>query len=316
MTVDYTPWYIFVKDIYFIQLNQKNMDVSIFGATGQQGAAVVREALRKGHKVRAVARSKEKIDSHYGTEVESVEADFNDTQSIINAIDGQDAAFIHLPNPSNIHEPTKWISNLIEALHKTSLSLLVFTTSGPTGSRYPQKQSIVGNSNLAQTLLKLKLPTVVLMPTLYLENLQVPIIVPKLSEGILDYPASKSNKKIMWTSHQDQAKIAVAAFEKPELAGKSYEIATPSAKTGIELANLLTNYVGKPVEFIETTANDFANRVKEAFPDAELSEILAGTYQAIEELENDEMVIDTDQIEKIFEVKLTNIEDHISSWKN
>ncbi|NJN26934.1 MAG: hypothetical protein HC819_13605 [Cyclobacteriaceae bacterium] len=53
-----------------------------------------------------------------------------------------------------------------------------------------------------------------------------------------------------------------------------------------------------------------------AFPDAELSKMMAGTYRAIEELDNDEMVIDTGQIEKIFGVKLTAIEEHISSWKN
>ncbi|NJN26933.1 MAG: NAD(P)H-binding protein [Cyclobacteriaceae bacterium] len=193
------------------------MNVSIFGSTGQQGAAVVREALSRGFKVKAVARSKEKIDSRYGAEVESVEADFNDAQSIIHAIDGQDAAFIHLPNPSNIREPAEWISNLIEALNKTSLSLLVFTTSGPTGTRYPPKQAIVGNSNLAETLLKLKVPTIVLMPTLYLENLQVPIIVPRLLDGILDYPASKSDKKLCGLRIKTRPKLRWRLLQNPNL---------------------------------------------------------------------------------------------------
>lgn len=293
------------------------MNVTIFGATGQQGAAVVKEALRKRYTVKAVARSKEKIADFYGNDVEPAEADFNDAQSLKKAIDGQDAAFIHLPNPSDIPQPPLWIKNLFEALSDTTLPLLVFTTSGPTGTRYPQKQSIVGNSNLAQSLLKLKVPTIVLMPTLYLENLQVPIIAPNLkSEGILDYPASKCDKKIMWTSHDDQAKIAVAAFSKPELAGQAYEIGTPSAKTGNELAQLLESYVGKPVKFVETTAKDFSDRVKQAFPDPELSKIMAGTYQAIEELKNEDMVIETDRIEELFGVKLTDIENHISSWNN
>ncbi|MGD1839733.1 MAG: SDR family oxidoreductase [Thermonemataceae bacterium] len=293
------------------------MNVSIFGATGQQGSAVVREALKKGYTVKAVARNKHKIYDVYGSQVEAIEADFNDAQSLKYAIDGQDAAFIHLPNPSNIQQPPKWIKNLFEALNNTTLSLLVFTTSGPTGTRYPQKQSIVGNSNLAQSLLKLKVPTIVLMPTLYLENLQVPIIAPNLKlEGILDYPASKSDKKIMWTSHEDQAKIAVAAFSKPELSGQAFEIATPSAKTGNELAGLLKSYIGKPVKFVETTSKDFSDRVKQAFPDEELSKILAGTYEAIEELGNDDMVIETDKLEEIFDVKLTDIENHIKSWKN
>ena len=36
------------------------MNVTIFGATGQQGAAVVKEALRKRYTVKAVARSQRK----------------------------------------------------------------------------------------------------------------------------------------------------------------------------------------------------------------------------------------------------------------
>lgn len=292
------------------------MKVTIFGATGQQGAAVVKEALKKKYTVKAVARGKGKIDEMYGDAVESFEADFNDAQSLKEAFDGQDAAFVHLPNPSSMSQPPIWIKNLLEVLNETSLSLLVFTTSGPTGKRYPQKPSIVGNWHLAQMVLKSKVPTIVLMPTLYLENLKIPVIVPKLkSEGILDYPASRKDKKIMWTSHDDQAKIAVAAFSKPELAGRTFEVATPNPITGVQLAKILTSYVGKPIEFVETTANDFAERVGVAFPDDELAKVMAGTYQAIEELGKEEMIIDTDSLEKIFEVKLNSVEEHIALWK-
>lgn len=106
--------------------------VAIFGATGAQGSPVVAEALAKGFTVRAVARDANKIVNMH-PEAEAFVAMLDDADAIASAIDGVDAAFLHLPMPQGPDDAQNWLTTFITAAHKVSLPLMIYTTSGPTG---------------------------------------------------------------------------------------------------------------------------------------------------------------------------------------
>lgn len=293
-----------------------NQTVAIFGATGAQGAPVVREALAKGMTVRAVARDISKI-SKLHPEAQAFAATLDDEEALATALDGVDAAFVHLPMPQSPEDPANWMKALFGAAHRVSLPLLVYTTGATSGSRYPSSMMIDGATGGMQAVLASGIPSIVLQPTIYLENLVPNLFVPRLrSEGILDYPPLPANMKVTWTSHKDQARVAVAALLRPDLAGNSYEIGTPEAVTGDELAAHLSEWVGKTVKFAPLSPTDFGQRVSDVIGNPGAAFALTDLYGALTKMGNDDMAIDINVVEATFGVKLTSIAEHIKTWAN
>src|SRR5580693_7027040 len=83
------------------QLRERREDsmalVAVFGASGRQGLAQVRQLKAAGHEVRAISR---RADPFYGEDfgkVEVVAADLYDEASCVEALRGADAAFYTHP---------------------------------------------------------------------------------------------------------------------------------------------------------------------------------------------------------------------------
>jgi uncharacterized protein YbjT (DUF2867 family) len=288
--------------------------VAIFGATGSQGSPVVTEALAKGWNVRAVARNASLLQEQH-PEAEAVEAQLSDENSVAMALSGVDAAFFHVPMPQNPEDTAVWMSTFLRAAHRVSLPLLVYTTSGPAGSRYPSSMTVDAGTEGMNTILNSGIPSIVLQPAIYLENLLPELFLPKLrTEGVLDYPPMPENTKVQWTSHLDQARIAVAAMGRPELAGNSYEIGTPDALTKTELATLMKGWVGREVRSVPLSPEGFGQRVGEVLGNPGISFVLSDLYGALATLEGDKMSVDTRSLEETFGVRLTSVAEHIAQW--
>ncbi len=69
----------------------------VIGATGKTGHVVVEELLKAGRKVRAVARSIDKLDKLAAQGAELCAADVQDAESMKQAFMGADAAYIMIP---------------------------------------------------------------------------------------------------------------------------------------------------------------------------------------------------------------------------
>lgn len=72
------------------------MNIALIGATGFVGAAVLQEALNRGHKVTAIVRAPEKLTESPG--LTARKTDVYDTQDLAQAIAGHDAV-VHAFNP-------------------------------------------------------------------------------------------------------------------------------------------------------------------------------------------------------------------------
>lgn len=288
--------------------------VSVFGATGAQGAPVVREAIASGFHTRAVARNLNKVRELH-PEADPVAASLDNADEIAQALEGADAAFLHLPMPRSPEDPSHWLKTFFNAARAVSLPLLVYTTGGPTGPRYPSSTVIDGGTGAMQAVLECGIPTIVLQPALYLENLLPDVFLPRLrSEGVCDYPPLPRETRVQWTSHQDQARIAVAAMSRPDLVGNGFEIGTPEALTGPELAEHLSRWLKRPVTFDPMDPEAFGKRVGDAFNSPGAAFALTDLYSALAKLQDADMVVDTREIERIFDVKLVQIGEHIANW--
>lgn len=289
--------------------------IAVWGSTGAQGSAVVQEALAQGLKVRAIARSKQRIADKFQEQVEACEADLLDLESATNALRGVDVAFAHLPITADSTQPPIFLQNLIAAARQANLPLLVFTTSGPTGERYDPVPMIAGTTAARDAILNSGIASIVLQPTVYLENLLVPLFVPRLyTEGVLDYPPIRETQRLGWVSHKDQAKYAVAGCLKPELAGKAYEIFSLEPLTGPDLADIFASWLGQSVRFEVVTPQAFGERMATLLQSQELGKALAGLYEAIGKLPDDAFDIDTKSLQQIFGVALDTVQEQIKAW--
>lgn len=291
-----------------------NPTVAIFGATGAQGAPVVEEALARGMTVHAVARDAAKVaQMHPGAQ--AVAADLGDTDAIAKALHKVDAAFFHLPMPTGPNDSQTWLSAFLTAAHAAKLPHLVYTTSGPSGDRYPSSMVIDGTTAGANAVASCGIPAIILRPAIYLENLLPPIFLPRLRDaGIADYPPFRKSQRVMWTSHRDQARLAVAALARPDLAGNSFEIGSPGALTGPELAAILSGWLGRQVNFDPISPAEFGQRIGDALGNPGTAMALTDLYEALAKMPDDGMVVDTQKLEATFAVSLTPVADHIKSW--
>jgi len=289
-------------------------EVAVFGATGAQGAPVVEEALKAGLKVRAVARNTASVAARHPA-AQPVAATFDEPEALVAALSGVDAAFVHLPAPTDPEAPQRWLGNLLAAAGKAALPLLVFTTSGSTGERYPASIMNQGSMAARDAVLSSGIPAIVLQPTIYLENLQIPGFMPELADkGVVDYPPLRPEQRVSWTSHRDQAIVAAAALQRPDLAGQAFEIATPGPLLGAELAEALSGWIDRPASFQPSTPEAFSAQVEEALQMPGMGFVLNDFYGGLVQMEAEAMVIDTAAVEATFGVELKTAKEHIATW--
>ena len=290
--------------------------IAVFGATGAQGSPVVEQALAQGMTVRAIGRDTTQIANTHPA-AEPVSASLDDPNALAIALRGVDAAFLHFRMPTGPKDVETWIGAFTSAAHLADLPHLVYTTGGPTGDRYPSSMVIDGGTAAMKAILSSGIPSIVLQPAVYIENLLPTLFTPRLrSEGILDYPSVPTDLKVQWTSQVDQARIAVAAMTRPDLAGQQFEIGSPNALTGSELAELAAIWLHRDVKFDPVSPSEFAERVGTALGNPGISFALTDLYDALSKLSGDDMVVDTDALESLFDVRLTSIADHLASWSS
>ncbi len=289
--------------------------VTIFGATGAQGSAVVAAALARGLRVRAVARDAGAVARRWGAAVEAAAADLDDADAVARVLDGAAAAFAHPPLPDRPDATAARVAALTAGARRAGLPLLVFSTSGPTGARYPATPLIAGNNAAAQAVLAGAASAIVLTPTVYADNLRVPLFAPRLTaEGVLDYPPMRPSQRLSWTTHADHGLIAAAALGRPDLAGRAHEIASLGPLAGPALAAALGPWLGRPARFAPDIPAAFGARVEAALGMPGLGAALAGLYAAIGALPDDGAIVDAEAAAARFGVALRPLAEQIAAW--
>ena len=199
-----------------------------------------------------------------------------------------------------------YLQNALQAARDTSLPKLVFTTSGPTDERLINSEVSERNIASRDAVLSSGVPSVVLKPTAYLENLLQPQMRADIvSNGVIRYPLSAS-RRVSWTSQQDQAELAIAAMTNQEAVGKSYFISTSEPVTGEELAALLSSHLGRDVQYQGLTPQQFGGGIA-AFAGETTGRQLIELYNAIEALPPDGMVVNMSEVLQALPVNITPV---------
>lgn len=284
--------------------------VLVFGATGAQGSPVVRQLLKKGIAVRAVSRNINKTKELFGSEVEAVATDLLDINSVRAAFKNVDAAFLLVPVSVGA-DGEKAFGNALQAAKEADLPRLVYTTGGSSFDQMPPITFVQILRGMSQAVLSSGVPSVVLRPTIYLENLLQPHVLSELrTRGTLSYPPLNANRKVSWTAQDDQATFAIAAMTTENAVGKVFDIVTPEAVTGTEIAELLSKKLKREIRYAPLSPAEFATGMA-PFMGEPVSRMIAEVYEATDSLPADGAVIDLTPVLSILPVELTSVSEWI-----
>lgn len=238
--------------------------VLVTGATGMQGAGVVKELLAAGYTVRALTTNatSEKAQALSKAGAELFEGSFEDQASLEQALADVGAVFsLQLSDPSGQHREVRQAKALIAAARKMSVRHFVQSTVSGAGQHvkaewfesnkwssdyWNDKKTVQDEVRQAgferYTILK---------PALFMENL----LPPKASRMYIGLESGRlitrvpADIKIAWISSETLARAVLFSLENPDVMnGCELELADTLA-TPEEMAAELTQVTGFPVSY-------------------------------------------------------------------
>ena len=162
------------------------MTYIIHGATGAQGAPLLKRLNQAGKRAVAAVRHTNNL-----ADVPTVQIDNASVDSLVKAYRGAEGVFVHLPQTLESERVT-FARNIAAAIGSARPGRVVISTSGaivdePHSPLQATSDSAIGI--LIDCVQKTGVSTAIVAPRLYLENLLLPMVFgPVQSEGILRYP--------------------------------------------------------------------------------------------------------------------------------
>jgi len=230
--------------------------LAVLGATGAQGGPVARALLDAGRPVRVVVRDPARAAALADRGAEVAVADLADPAALRTALTGVAGAFTHLPFIPVADVIERLATSLAEALVAARVPLTAFTLSGPPATA-PTGVASFDTKAIADRILRASgAPIVHLTPMGYLANLSAPFAAPwVVDHDELRYPVPADLRQ-RWVSVEDQAALAIAALDRPDLAGRTFALGEP--RTGPELAAGIGAGLGRELRYVPVDPADFA----------------------------------------------------------
>jgi len=226
--------------------------VLVTGATGQQGGAVVRALIARGHRVKAISRRPDSEGAKRLTAagVEVVAGDLDDAASVATAAKGVDTMFLM----GNSYEAgtdaeTRQGIAVANAAKAAGVGHLIYSSVADadkkTGiphfdSKYLVEKHIAG----------LGIPYTISAPVAFMENTVAPWAIDGLRQGV--YAAALPPTRVLQQITIDDigAFVAALAERREQVFGKRFDIAGDEL-SGEQQVKILSEVLGRPIRFQE-----------------------------------------------------------------
>lgn len=254
------------------------MTYIIHGATGAQGAPVFKRLQVSGLTAVAGVRSKNKTE-----DMPCVQLDNASVTSLAAAYREAEGVFIHLPQTSEENRKV-FAQNIAKAVELAKPERIVISTSGGTIIDDPESPLQTRNDSaialLIEAVQQTGVPTAVIAPRLFLENLLMPDVLNAIrNEGIIQYPVP-AGLAVSWASHLDVADVAVHLLTDRTVSGIVGVGHLPGV-TGEDLAGEFSRHFAHSVTYESIEPSYFGKRIEPLLGPAaaavtDLYEALAG----------------------------------------
>lgn len=233
--------------------------ITVIGTSGRQGLAQVRQALKAGYEVRAISRRPDALEGAPIEGVEKVEVrpmDLYDTSTYRAALEGSDYIFYTHPLQARADRAV-----LVGQVGKAAAELAVKRVVWNTSSWIPDKPgdpfTYGENTKGINALWRSGAPGTVFGSVLFMDNLLTgwarPFIV---NEGRYVYP-HKPDLEANWISLDDVARFMLASLERPDMEGAWLNIGGPERLVGKQVAQHLSEALGRPIKYDPCTPAEF-----------------------------------------------------------
>ena len=237
--------------------------IGVTGASGQLGRLVIEALLGDvpADQVVALVRDPAKVSDLAARGVQVRMADYNRPDTPVAALKGLDKLL--LISSSEVGQRAPQHRNVIDAAKQAGVKLLAYTSilhadRSPLGlaAEHQQTEAAIKASGL---------PAVILRNSWYSENYLAAVPV-ALEHGVVI--GSAGDGRIASAPRADYAAAAAAVLLTDNQAGRIYELAGDTSYTLTELAAMITEHSGKPVQYQNLPEEAYKGALMEAgFPE-------------------------------------------------
>src|ERR687889_1435503 len=228
------------------------LSVLVSGATGQQGGALARMLLKKGHSVRAFVRRPASPEARelerLGAEL--AEGNFEEPSTIEDAAKGMDAIFVvATPFEAGMEAETRHGIAAADAAKAAGVEHLVYSSvaNADEDTGIPHFDS---KREVEQHIGGLGIPYTIVAPVYFMDNLLAPWTLPQLKEGMfpMALPASRPLQQIALSDIAAFTRVVLENRE--EFEGRRVDIASDEL-AGEVVAEVLTRVTGREIGYVE-----------------------------------------------------------------
>ena len=235
----------------------------IHGATGAQGSPVLSALTSAGRTAVAAVRHPEAVPAG----VVARQVDLASADSLAAAYEGADGVFVHLPMGAP-EAAAAQARAVVEAVTRARPGRVVISTSGQIVDQPGSPLQAPADSpimTLINGVTGSGVPTAVVAPRLYLENLLLPVVLaPTREEGVLRYPLPTSFP-VSWSSHLDVAEVVARLLTDASPTTGTVGVGHLPGLTGPDLTAAFSNHLGREVRFEGITPEAFGELITPLF---------------------------------------------------
>ena len=233
------------------------MMLLVTGATGNVGQAVLAGLADKPVAVRAFVRDPARLRVS-ASNIEVVRGDLADDNSLQRALEGVDAAFLasgFSPRMAELH------SKFVTAAKKSGVSRLVQLSGVGANAGLCCARALRWLGQVEGSTQSSGLQVTHLRPTFLMQNLLQ--FAPTVATQSVIAGPFRSGK---WTfvDARDVGAVGAAALLNPAHAGRTYTVTGSESITYEEVASRMSEVLGKPIRYVDITANEARGRLQAA----------------------------------------------------
>lgn len=230
----------------------------VIGANGKIGTELVKTASDK-YKVTAAIRDRDKAERFNNDNVSLTEFEFDNKETWDNVLNKSDYAFILAP--SGLEKPYDTVSPFLYELLKTNIDHIVLSTAMgiERSDRTPLRQLELDLMNSGKNY-------TILRPNWFMQNFFTSLKSKIIEEGKLILPAGDS--QVSFIDTRDIAQAALNSFGNEKHVNKSYTLTGCESLTHYQVAEYLTQAVGKEIKYIPVMLIEYRKMLIESgFPE-------------------------------------------------
>jgi uncharacterized protein YbjT (DUF2867 family) len=279
--------------------------VFVTSITGTQGASIARVFKDQGYTVASMVRKSVEL-----PEYSVVEGSFSNTPLLASLMKGSEAIILTLPLLFDAQAIIEITQQIVAATKAAGVQTILFNSSIPLGDSKTGYPAIDVKHDALDVLNKSGLDIITLMPTIYLDNLSSPFLLPIIQESrVIPYPIS-DDLEFNWISHENLGRYCVAALKETNLFNEKVLITNKGSYSKLDIAKLISDEVNTEVNYIPTTPAQFEDNLKPILGDYIANEI-ANLYRGVSE--NSENFINYTHQSFIDSVELESTENWVKS---